>query len=156
MVRSAIHENWTPPNFPATQYCSASMQRKQHLNCSRHQPPHLDNNERYRIAPNFVKLYMVTIRQHALALAACTAQHVATPTIIVNFRDQKSNHEIHKKFGATCIQYMVSMATAVVLALIIICSQTNHWEISKQIHVHDAASSMLSITPFLSFNMMAA
>ena len=40
------------------------------------------------------------------ASARCAAQHVATPTMsILNFRDQKSNHEIHenivpRKFGA--------------------------------------------------------
>ena len=35
----------------------------------------------------------------------CATQHVATPTITLNFRDQQSNHEIHEnivpqKFGA--------------------------------------------------------
>ena len=53
---------------------------------------------------------------HASTSAHCSAQHVATPTIMLNFHeenfcDQKSNHEIHKnivpwKFGA--IRYCIA------------------------------------------------
>ena len=44
------------------------------------------------------------VRMITLAMRLCT-QNVATPTTILNFRDQKSNHEIHenivpRKFGA--------------------------------------------------------
>ena len=58
----------------------------------------------------------------ARASACCTAQHIATPTMNIlnlceeNFRDQKSNHKIHKsivprKFEAIrCVFYSDQIA----------------------------------------------
>ena len=70
-------------------------------------PIHLDALHRRHIQktsnlpdPFAVKECTCTPRMYTCLLPASTAQHVATPTTILNFRevnfhDQKSNHEIH-------------------------------------------------------------